>query len=95
MERGVVAAGGRGWLEDTDKAREILIGTNEDLNPMEKSPGVFVPVSLTIFIVAGSVIPAFIIAYYTPTVSLGCHSASYMIFSVLAVFLAVVEIVVG
>lgn len=42
MERGVVAAGGRGprgWLEDIDKARDIMLGTADDSNPDEKSSG--------------------------------------------------------
>ena len=94
IERCLVAPYGRGWLQDIDRAREVLVGGNDDLDRTEKHPGAFGPATMAVFIIVGSAGSALLVAYVTPTVGIGCHCISYLVYLALATFLALVEMLV-
>ena len=91
IERSFAADHGRGWLRDSTMARKALLQEFDnsgllwfDLREIRQI------ISATI-IVAGTAGGSFIISYFTPTVGLGCRSGGYMVFTVLAFGLALIE----
>lgn len=94
IEKAYIASEGRDWLRSEDEARRKLVlgdvneGGLDWLDPRE-----LWQVLSAVIIVGGSILGAFVLSFFTPTVGLGCRSGGYMIFGVTAFGLLVVEMV--
>jgi len=99
IEDAYVAHKGRGWLgsnpEETWEAlNAVVLGPNhgDNLQGLKYfDPRELLAVCCSLSIVTGSIIGAFIISYFTPTVGLGCRSGGYMIFAIIDFAIALFE----
>lgn len=91
IERAYIAEKGRDWLHHEAEARTKLVlgdvsGGLDWLDPRE-----LWQVLSAVVIVGGTIMGAFILSYFTPTVGLGCRSGGYTVFGVVAFGLLLVE----
>ena len=94
-EESWIAEHGRDWLRDHFAARTSLVKGPAlmkglkwfDFRELWQMTG-------AILIVVGSAAGAFIISYFTPTVGLGCRSGGYMVFTVIAIGLLTIEMLI-
>jgi len=91
IERAYIAEKGRDWLHHEAEARTKLVlgdvsGGLDWLDPRE-----LWQVLSAVVIVGGTILGAFVLSYFTPTVGLGCRSGGYTVFGVVAFGLLLVE----
>lgn len=92
IERAYIAEQGRNWLHNEAEARTKLVlgdvsGGLDWLDPRE-----LWQVLSAVVIVGGTILGAFVLSYFTPTVGLGCRSGGYTIFGSVSLGLLLVEI---
>ncbi len=81
IERAFVADYGRDWLRDSEKARTAMVVGPDQLTGLRWFDWREIwQILSAVMIVVGTIMGAFIISYWTPTVGLGCRSGGYMIF---------------
>lgn len=93
MEDAWIADHGRGWMEDADRARTRMIS---DVEPDHQGlvwfdRQMFWQIAGSTAILYGTSGGAFILAFYTPTVGLGCWSGNYLIYIVVATAIFAIE----
>jgi hypothetical protein len=89
----------RGWLggnpdETWQAINAVVLGPHhgDNLQGLKYfDPRELIAVCLTLAIVTGSVVGAFIISYFTPTIGFGCRSGGYMIFAIIDFSVALFE----
>lgn len=93
VERAYIAGEGRDWLHAEQEARlKLVLGDEQggldwfDFRELWQ-------VASAILIVEGSILGAFVLSYFTPTVGLGCRSGGYMIFGMVSFILLLAEMV--
>lgn len=91
IERAYIAPRGRDWLRREAEARTQLVlgdvsGGLDWLDPRE-----LWQVLSAVVIVGGTIMGAFVLSYFTPTVGLGCRSGGYTVFGTIAFGLLLVE----
>lgn len=91
IERSYIAPRGRDWLQREAEARVQLVlgdvsGGLDWLDPRE-----LWQVLSAVVIVGGTIMGAFILSYFTPTVGLGCRSGGYTVFGTIAFGLLISE----
>ena len=91
IERAYIAEKGRDWLHHEAEARTKLVlgdvsGGLDWLDPRE-----LWQVLSAVVVVGGTILGAFVLSYFTPTVGLGCRSGGYTVFGVVAFGLPLVE----
>jgi hypothetical protein len=92
IERAYVANYGRDWLANSQRARTAMVIGPEQLTGLRWFDWREIwQILSAVSIVLGTVMGAFIISYWTPTVGLGCRSGGYMIFLVIAFTSLVIE----
>jgi hypothetical protein len=99
IEEAFVAHKGRGWLGKTpdetwQSINAVVLGPNhgDHLQGLKYfDPRELLAVTYSLFIVSGSIIGAFIISYFTPTIGLGCRSGGYTIFAIIDFTVALIE----
>lgn len=99
IEDAYVANKGRGWLGDSldetwHALNSVVLGPLQGDSPQGLKyfdPRELIAASLALVIVTGSILGAFIISYFTPTVGFGCRSAGYIIFAIIDFSIAVFE----
>jgi hypothetical protein len=85
IEKAYVAGYGRDWLRDAEAARTAMVLGPETLTGLRWFDWREIWQMLSaVVIVVGTVMGAFVISYWTPTVGLGCRSGGYMIFITMA-----------
>jgi hypothetical protein len=93
IEQAYIAEKGRNWLANEKEARTILVlgdarGGLDWLDPRE-----LWQVLSAVVIVGGTILGAFCLSYFTPTVGVGCRSGGYMVFGSVSFGLLLVEMV--
>jgi hypothetical protein len=93
IEQAYIAEKGRNWLADEKEARTILVlgdalGGLDWLDPRE-----LWQVLSAVVIVGGTILGAFCLSYFTPTVGVGCRSGGYMVFGSVSFGLLLVEMI--
>lgn len=93
IERAYIAPKGRDWLQNEAEARTKLVlgdisGGLDWLDPRE-----LWQVLSAVVIVGGTIMGAFVLSYFTPTVGLGCRSGGYTVFGIVAFGLLIVEMI--
>lgn len=91
IERAYIVDKGRNWLENEAEARTRLVlgdkfGGLNWLDPRE-----LWQVLSAVVIVGGTILGAFFLSYFTPTVGVGCRSGGYFVFGSVSLGLLVVE----
>lgn len=93
IERSYIVARGRAWMTNEREARYSLvlgkIGGNLiwfDFNELWQ-------IAFGVIIVTGTILGAFTLSFFTPTVGLGCRSGGYLIFWVVSFVLLLTELV--
>jgi hypothetical protein len=91
IERAYIAEKGRDWLNHEAEARTKLVlgdvsGGLDWLDPRE-----LWQVLSAVIVVGGTILGAFVLSYFTPTVGLGCRSGGYTVFGVVSFGLLLVE----
>ncbi|KAI9665873.1 MAG: hypothetical protein M1821_003808 [Bathelium mastoideum] len=94
IERCYIGERGRDWLRNEDEARcELVLGqTNQGLIWFD--PRDFWQILVAFLIVFCTVLGAFVLSFFTPTVGLGCRSGGYLVFIVFATTLVFLEMLV-
>jgi hypothetical protein len=93
IEQAYIAEKGRNWLANEAEARNNLVlgdasGGLDWLDPRE-----LWQVLSAVVIVGGTILGAFCLSYFTPTVGVGCRSGGYMVFGSVSFGLLLVEMV--
>jgi hypothetical protein len=95
IENCYIAKRGRNWLANEEEARaSLVLGEVNDQGLMWFDMREFWQIASAVMIVLGSCGAAFIIAFFTPTVGLGCRSGGYLVFFVTSMALLIVEMTV-
>jgi hypothetical protein len=95
IENCYIAKRGRNWLANEKEARaSLVLGEVNDQGLMWFDMREFWQITSAVLIVLGSCGAAFIIAFFTPTVGLGCRSGGYLVFFVISMALLIVEMTV-
>ena len=95
IEDAYVAEYGRDWLRDTEAARTAMVLGPRRLTGLRWFDLREIwQVLSAITVVVATLMGAFIISFFTPTVGLGCRSGGYMIFGVIAFASLVIELLV-
>lgn len=93
IEDNYVTEYGRGWLNDAEEARTAFVRGPASISGLHWFDFREVwQIMASLSIVGGSVVGAFIISYFSPTVGLGCRSGGYLIYIVVAFSLFIVEL---
>jgi len=93
IEQAYIAEKGRNWLANEAEARTYLVlgdasGGLDWLDPRE-----LWQVLSAVLIVGGTILGAFCLSYFTPTVGVGCRSGGYMVFGSVSFGLLMAEMV--
>jgi hypothetical protein len=99
IEDAYVAHKGRGWLgkrldETWQAINAVVLGPHHGNNLQGLKyfdPRELIAVCLALAIVTGSIVGAFIISYFTPTIGFGCRSGGYIIFAIIDFTIALFE----
>lgn len=83
---------GRGWLTESLATRRALLCESSPKGIFWVDPFGIWQILLASTYVAGTAAGAFWIAYWTPTVGLGCHALGYLVFVMLSFMLFFLEI---
>lgn len=94
IEKAYIADYGRDWLRDPDVARAALVLGQVDKGFTWFDGRKMWHVAASLVLVGGTGTGAFILAFFTPTVGLGCRSGGYLIFFVVAFVLLFSELFV-
>ena len=91
IERAYIADRGRNWLENEKEARTRLVLGDKlgGLNWMD--PRELWQVLSAVVIVGGTILGAFCLSYFTPTVGVGCRSGGYFVFCLVSIVLLFTE----
>ncbi|KAL9065149.1 MAG: hypothetical protein Q9157_007579 [Trypethelium eluteriae] len=94
IEQCYIAERGRDWLHDEDEARcELVLGeTKRGLIWFDLRE--FWQILTSFLIVFGTILGAWFLSFFTPTVGLGCRSGGYTFFTVIATTLMLCEMLV-
>jgi hypothetical protein len=91
IEQAYIADKGRNWLGNEAEARTRLVLGDEfgGLNWLD--PRELWQVLSAIVIVGGTILGAFCLSYFTPTVGVGCRSGGYFVFGLVSIVLLTAE----
>jgi len=94
IERAYIANEGRDWLHAETEARvKLVLGDVQEGGLDWLDLRELWQVLSAVLIVGGSILGAFVLSFFTPTVGLGCRSGGYMIFGMISFILLLVEMV--
>lgn len=93
MERNFIKNRGRGWLtfNEQDARSNLVLGDTDERGLIWFDLREAWQVLSSFGIVVGTILGAFIISFFEPTVGLGCRSGGYMIFVIIAFTLLILE----
>ncbi|KAF2093584.1 hypothetical protein NA57DRAFT_47952, partial [Rhizodiscina lignyota] len=94
IEASYVAARGRNWLENEEEARNNLVLGSVDEGLLWFDFRELWQITAAIATVSCTILGAFILSYFTPTVGLGCRSGGYLIFAIIAFFVLIGELLI-
>lgn len=94
IETSYIAERGRDWLANEEEARNNLVLGAVEEGLLWFDPRELWQIIASIAIVGCTMMGAFVLSYYTPTVGLGCRSGGYMIFGIVTFFLLAGELLV-
>ncbi|KAF1933565.1 uncharacterized protein M421DRAFT_200180 [Didymella exigua CBS 183.55] len=94
IEKAYIAERGRNWLRDPREARAALVLGQLDQGCTWFDGRQLWTVVVSILLVGGTSVGAFVLSFNTPTVGLGCRTGGYLIFFIIALVLLIAEITV-